>query len=330
MKKMLGIVLCAAIAALPLYAGGGSEGEKKVVIKLSDQVNEQNPHYKADDFFAKAVAEKSGGSIEVKVFPNSQLGNAREGLEGVLSGTLEMVKVTAAELSTYSPKFSVFSLPYVFTNKKEVFAALDGKVGDILKQELDNKGFKLVAFYDTGFRSIFNGKQPIKTMADMKGLKIRVINDPIMIETVNTLGGLATPLAYGELYMALKQGVVDGAEQPPVALYTMKFFEVSKFFSLTNHFYDLNLIVMSKAYYAKLSAKQQKAIDDAGKAVQDFERQLWGDYEKDVIGKIEAAGMPVNELDLAPFKQAVSHIVDKNKARVGADIIDAALSYSGK
>jgi len=331
MKKILGIALCAAIAAaFPLYAGGSSESEKKVVIKLSDQVNEQNPHYKADEFFAKTVAEKSGGSIEVKVFPNSQLGNAREGLEGVLSGTLEMVKVTAAELSTYSPKFSVFSLPYVFTNKKEVFAALDGKVGDILKQELDNKGFKLVAFYDTGFRSIFNSKQPIKTMADMKGLKIRVINDPIMIETVNTLGGLATPLAYGELYMALKQGVVDGAEQPPVALYTMKFFEVSKYFSLTNHFYDLNLVVMGKAYYEKLSAKQKKAIDEAGKAVQDFERQLWNEYEKDVIGKIEAAGMPVNELDLAPFKKAVAHIVDKSKARVGADIIDAALSYSGK
>ncbi len=331
-KKLTTALLCAAViaAGLPLYAGGGSEKEAKVVVKLSDQVNEQNPHYLADDYFAKTLAEKSGGSIEVKVFPNSQLGNAREGLEGVLSGTLEMVKVTAAELSTYSPKFSIFSLPYVFTSKTEVFAALDGKVGDILKQELANKGFKLVAFYDTGFRSIFNGKRPINSIADLKGLKIRVINDPIMIETVNTLGALATPLAYGELYMALKQGVVDGAEQPPVALYTMKFFEVSKYFSMTNHFYDLNLVVMSKAYYEKLSAAQQKAIDEAGKAVQDYERKLWGDYEKDVVGKIEAAGMPVNELDLAPFKTAVSAIIEKNKARVGADIIDAALSYSKK
>jgi tripartite ATP-independent transporter DctP family solute receptor len=314
-----------------LLAAGKSEAKtEKVIIKLSDQVNEQNPHYKAHEFFAKTVAEKSGGSVEVKIFPNSQLGNAREGLEGVLTGTIEAVKVTSGELSTYSPKFSVFSLPYIFTNKKEVFAALDGKVGEILKAELDKQGFKLIAFFDTGFRSIFNGKRPVKTIADLKGLKVRVINDPIMIETVNTLGALATPLAYGELYMALKQGVVDGAEQPPVALYSMKFYEVSKYFSLTNHFYDLNIVVMGKKYFEKLSPVQQKAIEEAGKEYQAFERQLWNEYEKDVIGKIEAAGMPVNELDLVPFKQAVMHIVEKNKSRVGQDVIDAALSYSVK
>lgn len=335
---MKGRSVCLVLVLVVLFTGtqsilaaGKAEAKvSKVLIKLSDQVNEQNPHYKAHEFFAKTVTEKSGGSIEVKIFPNSQLGNAREGLEGVLTGTLEAVKVTSGELSTYSPKFSVFSLPYIFTNKKEVFAALDGKVGGLLEEELDKQGFKLVAFYDTGFRSIFNGKRPINGIADLKGLKIRVINDPIMIETVNTLGALATPLAYGELYMALRQGVVDGAEQPPVALYTMKFYEVSKYFSLTNHFYDLNVVVMGKKFFEKLSPGQRKAILEAGKDTQDFERRLWNEHEKDVIGKITAAGMPVNELDLAPFKQAVMHIIEKNKSRVGQDVIDAALSYSGK
>lgn len=176
---------------LPMVARLSREDE----VLLSDQVNEQNPHYAAHEFFAKTVAENSGGSIEVKIFPNSQLGNARERLEGVLTGTVEAVKVTSGELSTYSPKFSVFSLPYIFTSKKEVFAALDGKVGDILRAEIDKQGFKLIAFFDTGFRSIFNGKRAINSVADLRGLKIRVINDPIMIETVNTLGALATPLA---------------------------------------------------------------------------------------------------------------------------------------
>ncbi|MFA6504810.1 MAG: TRAP transporter substrate-binding protein DctP, partial [Treponemataceae bacterium] len=178
-KKVVGILVAFAMVAMTsqvVFAGGKSDAAAKVVIKLSDQINEQNPHFKADEFFAKTVAEKSGGSVEVKVFPNSQLGNAREGLEGVLSGSLEAVKVSAAELSTYSSKFSVFSLPYVFTKKSEVFAALDGKVGEMLTKELENKGYKLLAFYDTGFRSIFNGKKPINSIADMKGLKIRVIN----------------------------------------------------------------------------------------------------------------------------------------------------------
>ncbi len=311
-----------------LFAAGG---DAKIVIKLSDQINDQNPHAIAHQFFAKTVAEKSGGSIEVKVFLNSQLGTAREGLEGVLTGTIEVVKVTSGELSTYSPKFSVFSLPYIFTEKSEVFAALDGKVGDILRKELENKGFKLIAFFDTGFRSVFNGKRPINSVADMKGLKIRVINDLIMIETFNTLGAMATPLAYGELYTALKQGVVDGAEQPPVALYTQKFQEVSKYFSLTNHFYDLNVVVMGKKFFdTKLSADQQKALMEAGKATENFERQLWTDYEKDIMGKLTAAGMTINQLDLTLFKQKVSQIIDKNKNRVGSDVIEAALSYSKK
>jgi tripartite ATP-independent transporter DctP family solute receptor len=332
MSKSKSVLLM--VLALAVLMGGpavGAAADKKVVIKLSDQVNEQNPHFKAHEFFAKTVAEKSGGSIEVKIFPNSQLGSAREGLEGVLSGTIQAVKVTSGELSTYSPKFLVFSLPYMFTNKREVFAALDGKLGAILTAELEKQGFKLVAFFDTGFRSVFNQKRPITTVADMKGLKIRVINDPVMIETINTLGALATPLPYGELYTALKQGVVDGAEQPPVALYTMKFYEVSKYFSLTNHFYDLNLVVMSKALFDRtLSPAQQKAVLEAGKATEQFERKLWNDYEQDVIAKIRATGMQVNELDLAPFKQAVAGIVEKNKARVGPDVIEAALSYAGK
>jgi TRAP-type transport system periplasmic protein len=322
------------VLALAVLAWGGVSAEaadQKVLIKLSDQVNEQNPHYKAHEFFAKTVAEKSGGSVEVKIFPNSQLGSAREGLEGALTGTIQAVKVTSGELSTYSPKFLVFSLPYIFTNKKEVFAALDGKLGDILRAELDKQGFQLVAFFDTGFRSIFNGKRPIKSVADLKGLKIRVINDPVMIETINTLGALATPLPYGELYTALKQGVVDGAEQPPVALYTMKFYEASKYFSLTNHFYDLNLVVMSKKFFdGTLSPAQQKAVLEAGKATEQFERNLWNEHEKDVISKLQAAGMLVNELDLTPFKQAAAAIVEKNKAKVGAEVVGTALSYAGK
>ncbi len=328
---LIAALLVLALGISGVSAGGKAEAKsEKIVMKLSDQVNEQNPHVKAHEFFARTVAEKSGGSIEVKVFPNSQLGSAREGLEGVLTGTVEAVKVASGELSTYSPKFSVFSLPYVFTSKNEVFAALDGKVGDILRAEIDRQGFKLLAFFDTGFRSIFNGKRPITSAADLKGLKIRVINDPIMIETINTFGALATPLAYGELYMALKQGVVDGAEQPPVALYSMKFYEVSKYFSLTNHFYDLNIVVMGKKLFDRMSPDQKKAVEDSAREYQNYERKLWNDYEKDVIGKIEAAGMPVNTLDLAPFKQAVMNIIEKNKNRVGQDIIDAALSYSGK
>ena len=333
MKKiMLVSVMLFCLLGATVFAGGGAEGDtqngEKLIIKLSDQANEENPHYKADVFFAEKVAEKTNGAVEVKVYPNSQLGNARETLEGTLTGTLEATKAAAGALTSFSPGFGVFSLPYIFTSKDEVFSALDGKLGDLLEAQLEETGFKILAYYDTGFRSVFNKKRPINNLSDLDGLKIRVINDPVMIDTFNSLGALATPLAYSELYSALKQGVVDGGEQPAVSLYTMKFYEVSDYFSLTNHFYDLNAVVMSKTLFDSLDPDIQDALVEAGKETQEYERKIWQEFEDGVISKIEDTGMKVNTLDLDPFKTAVKGVIDDNKDKIGVEVVDTALSYS--
>ena len=311
-----------------MFAQGAGESTKtqNLVLKFSDQVNEENPHMVANRQFADIV-NAAGVGLEVQVFPNSQLGTARESLEGMTSGTVEITKVSAGELNVFASEFSLFSLPYIFVSKDEVKNALEGEVGQILADSLRNSGFELLAFYDTGFRSIFNGKRPINKMSDLNSLKIRVINDPIMIETVNTLGGIGTPLAYSELYTALRQGVVDGAEQPAVALYAQKFYEVSKYYSLTNHFYDCNVVVMSKRVYDSLSAEQQKVIKDAAAKTQDFEWNLWAELEEEVFDNLRAEGMVINELDLQPFRAATSHIVNNNIDMVGEKIIKAANKY---
>jgi tripartite ATP-independent transporter DctP family solute receptor len=330
-KLMTALLILLCFGGYVIFAAGSSEASNeggKIIIKLSDQANEDNPHYAADIFFAEKVAEKTNGAVEVKVFPNSQLGNARETLEGTLTGTVEATKAAAGALTSFSPGFGVFSLPYVFTNKEQVFNALNGELGARLENQLEDTGFKVLAYYDTGFRSVFNKKRPINNLSDMSGLKIRVMNDPIMIDTFNSLGSLATPLAYSELYTGLKQGVVDGGEQPAVSLFTMKFFEVSDYFSLTNHFYDLNVVVMSKALFDSLEPNIQKALLEAGKETQEYERQVWQEFEDGVIAKIEGTGMKVNSLDLGPFKAAVDDVIDSNKDKIGADIVDIALSYS--
>jgi len=328
-KQRIGIcVLVLLVAFSPLFAQGASDSDqgKTLVLKFSDQVNEDNPHLKADRHFAELV-NAAGVGLDVQVFPNSQLGTARESLEGMNSGTVEITKVSAGELNVFAPEFSLFSLPYIFVSKNEVKSALEGEVGDILKSSVRDAGFELLAFYDTGFRSIFNGKRPVTSMEDLNGLKIRVINDPIMIETVNTLGGIATPLAYSELYTALRQGVVDGAEQPAVALYAQKFYEVSTYYSLTNHFYDCNVVVMSKKVYDSLTAEQQKIIKDAAAKTQEFEWDLWNELEKEVLNDLRAEGMIINELDLQSFRDATNFIVDKNSDMVGEEILKAARKY---
>ncbi len=332
MKKIKKIITFLILICTFLMIGGVAvmnAGQKPVIINLGDQVSRQNPHYHANKYFADWVKLKTSGQIVVKIFMDSLLGSAQENLEGLRLGSIEMAKTAAAPLSSLSLKFRLFNLPYVFTDKKDVFAALDGKIGDILRQDLEDQGLKLIAFYDTGFRSVFNQKKPIYKIEDIKDLRIRVMNHPIMIETFNSLGAKPVPLAYGELYAALKNGIVDGAEQPPAALYSMKFYEVSNYLSLTNHFYDLNVLMMSKKFFDNvLTPKQQQIVIEAGKATQAYERMLWQEYEDSAIKKIEATGMKVNALELSAFKQSVSNVIEKYREEIGDELVDVALSYS--
>lgn len=303
--------------------------QKTVVINLGDQVGRQNPHYHAHKYFADLVSQRTNGQIVVKIFMDSLLGSAQENLEGLRLGSLQMAKTAAAPVSSLSLKFRLFNLPYIFADKKEVFAALDGEIGDILRKDLEDHGLKLMAFYDTGFRSVFNHKKPIEKIEDIKDLRIRVMNHPIMIETFNSLGAKAIPLEYGELYAALQKGIVDGAEQPPAALFAMRFYEVSNYLSLTNHFYDLNVLMMSKKFFDEtLTPKQQEIVIEAGKATQTYERILWQEYEDAAIRKIEATGMKVNSLALSAFKQSVTNIIEKYREEIGVELVDLALSYS--
>ena len=326
-KFFFSVLLVLALVATGLFANGSSE-KSKVLLKFSDQVSEDNPHVQADNYFADLINQNESSDMEVQVFPNSQLGGARESLEGMQSGTIEIAKVSAAALSSFCPEFSIFSLPYVFVSKDEVKAALEGEVGEILQSSLNDAGFELLAYYDTGFRSIFNGKRPIESLEDLSGLKIRVMNDPIMIEAINTLGALATPIAYSELYSALKQGVVDGAEQPPVALFAQKFYEVSDYYSMTNHFYDLNVVIISKPVFDSLTDDQKEAIKTAAQETQKYEWELWNELEESVLGDLAAEGMKINELDLSDFRTAVKDIIYDNSDLVGKDIIDAAMKVT--
>ncbi len=304
---------------------------KKVVIKLSDQVNEDSIHVKAHRHFAKLVAEKSNGSVEIKVFPSSQLGNSRESIEGLQLGTVEAVKVAAGFMSTFVKEFGIFNLPYVFTDPQQVKRAVEGELGARLDEKLAAKNYKVLMYYDAGFRSIFNSVRPVNSMADLKGLKIRVMNDPLMMKAIDALGAMAVPMAYGELYNALQQKVVDGGENPPMNYYSMKFYEVAKYYSLTRHFYDLNMVVMSKSFFdKKLDADQQKALLEAAKETQEFEWKANDEFRSGIMETLKKVGVVISEPDLRPFQAAVKHLIEevKSKGDIDPELIDLALTYS--
>jgi len=227
-------------------AGGQQEsGEKgteaelsSLVIKLGHIADPSHPYAKGAEHFAQLVAEKSGGSIEVKVFPSSQLGGQKELIEGLVYGTVDMALVGTAVLGQFQPQVSVFDLPFLFKDREYAYKSLDS-VGMDIGKELEKNGIKLLGYMENGIRHLTNDIHEVVTPADMKGLKIRVMTNQIYIAMMKSLGASPTPMAFGELYSAMQQGVVDGQENPSAHIWTKRFFEVQKYASLTAHAYAI-------------------------------------------------------------------------------------------
>ena len=209
-----------------------AQTETTKTLRLGHGLDTQHPVHKAMVYFGERLQENSKGKLKLKIYPSAQLGGERECLELLQIGSLDITKVSAAVLENFIPEYKVFSIPYLFRDKAHRFSVLDGKVGTDLKTKGEKFKLRGLTFYDAGSRSFYTKQKPIHLPSDLKGLKIRVMKSNMSIAMVNQLGGAATPIAYGELYTALQQGVVDGAENNPPSFYTSKHYEVCKYYSI--------------------------------------------------------------------------------------------------
>ncbi|GAI05652.1 unnamed protein product, partial [marine sediment metagenome] len=191
-------------------------------------INPTKPYAIAGEYFAELVKEKTNGEVEIQVFPSSQLGNQRDLIEGLIFGTLDLTLTSTAVLGNFLPKIAIFDLPFLFRDVKHAYKALDS-IGMEIGKELEPKGIKLLAFFENGVRHLTNNVRPVRAPEDMKGLKIRVMEQKIYIEMMKALGANPTPMAFGELFTALQQGTVDGQENPVSHIWTKRFFEVQKY-----------------------------------------------------------------------------------------------------
>ena len=303
---LLALALCLLTPTAPAAAAA-------TVIRLGDTGTEQNPELLAHQFFAKRVSELTNGQVEVKIFMNAQLGGHTQMNEQVASGALEIAKTAAAFMSTYDKRLSIWSLPYSFPSLEKFYAAQDGKLGQAYGAMAEMYGFKLLAFYHAGTRDFYNKKGPIRTPDDLKrlGLRIRSMPDPVMIDTFNTLGAQATPLEANEVYNAIQQGVIDGAENSITWYLTMKHFEVAPYFSLTHHFYDVNPLFVSLRWFKQQTPEIQQALLQAGKETTPFERRAWADDEQKNYEKARAAGIKINDADIPAFQKAAKPVLEK-------------------
>ena len=215
-------------------------------------------------------------------------------LEAVVAGNLDMAKVSAGLLTGFVPEFGIFDLPYIFRDVNHMMKVINGPIGKQLAEKLESRNIKILFWMEQGTRSIYTTKKPVKSLDDLKGMKIRTIQSAIMADTISALGARPTPMPFGELYMALKSGVVDGAENSPDALWYSKQYEVTKYYSLTDHFITPVVFIMNKAKFDSLPKQYQEIITATSSDVQEWAGEMYSSVAAALLGKLKEAGMTDN------------------------------------
>ncbi len=281
-------------------------------LKLSHNQDRTHPVHKAMELMAKRTAELSGGNLKIRIYPNAELGNQRESLELVQNGSLAMAKSNAAELEAFAKAYGAYNMPYLFKDRDHFYKAMQSDVGREILASSKDKGFLGLTYYDAGARS-FYAKKPINSPADLKGLKVRVQPSPSALAMVTALGGSPTPLAYGELYTALQQGLIDAAENNLTALTLSRHGEVAKFYSEDEHTMIPDVLVISSKVWDKLSEKDRAAIQKAADESMLEMKKLWAESEKEERAKAEKMGVTFVQPDKGPFRDAVKGMYDDLK-----------------
>ncbi len=276
----------------------------ETVIKASTSTNPSHIYNQALYYMADIVKEKSNGEMEIKVFPSAQLGSERDAVEGLQLGTLEMTLTSTGPLGNFVPEVKLFNLPFLFKDRKEAYKILDGEIGQEIADLFVKVGIRSLGWYENGFRNVTNNVRSVKKPEDMKGLKIRVMEDSLFISTMKALGASPLPMAFGELYTALEQGTVDAQENPLAVIDSSRFQEVQKYLSMTGHFYSPAMLLVSEAFYQGLNAEQKEILKEAAKLAKDYERQLSIKADQTLEEKL-SKGMEIAHPDKEPFMKAV-------------------------
>ncbi len=325
-KKTAFMVLVLSV----FLAASFSLSEAKMIVKYGHVGPPIHPQHHGALAFAKYVTEKTNGEIEVQVFPLGQLGAERSMTEQVQAGTLHMTAVTAGVLANFVPEIGIIELPFVYPSREVAYRVLDDKdVKERFARFCEPKGFIFIGYTENEFRDMTNSKRPIRKPEDLKGLKIRVVESPLMIDTFKTLGANPTPLPFPEIYNALQQRVIDGQDNPLYTSILMKFTEVNKFATITNHILTECPTVVSKGFWASLTPEQQKIFREAAEVQIKVNREGNAKGRAEALEKAKAQKVEVVTLtpqERVAFQKALKPVYDKYKGIFGAEWYDFFLN----
>lgn len=283
-------------------------------IRFGHLNNPDHPNSFGVKKFAELVAQKSGGKLVVKEFPSNQLGTEQQQTSALQGGIQEMQAPATTSLVGHVKDYGVLDFPFTVTSYQQAFAMVDGPLGKALLDKLPEKGLIGLAYWDLGFRNVTNSKRPITRYEDLQGLKLRIIPNPVFLESFSALKAFPVPMSFSELYTALESKAVDGQENPFAVIRSNKFAEVQKYVSATNHVYGANIVLVSKKFWDKLSATEKKILQESAIEARDYQRRISMSAALKAVDELKAAGMQYNDISTAEidrFRQVVKPVIDK-------------------
>lgn len=325
MGKLMKTLLAGACATGLLLTGVASHADeiRERTLRFAFQNVKEHPQGQGAQKFADLLGEKSGGKIKVRLFPGGTLGGDVQTVSALQGGTLDITVLNSGILAAQAPDYAMLDFPFLFNNVEEAHAVIDGPVGQKLAAQLDSKGLVGLGYWDLGFRNLTNSKHPVTKLEDMQGLKIRVIQSPIYLETFSALGANPVPMAFPEVYTGLEQHTIDGQENPFTVIEGNKFYEVQKYLSVTGHIFNPQSLIISQKTWNRLNEDEKAMIRAAAAEAQTFQREVTA-AGMDKAKATLAAAMTVNEISPAEkdrLRERVKPVIDKFAKSLDGELV---------
>jgi TRAP-type transport system periplasmic protein len=326
-RTQYGLLGLISSSLLLFNAEGNAADIQERTIKLSYGTAADHPFGLGVKKFAEIVDQKSEGKITVRGYAEGQLGAEVPSISSAQGGILEMAVTSTSAAVGNVKEFALYDFPFLFGSEKEADALLDGPVGTQLLDKLPAKGLIGLCYWESGFRNVTNSKHPVQKLEDMEGLKIRTIQNPVFLDTINALGANAVPMPFTELYTALETGAVDGQEGPYTTILTSNIDEVQEYLSATRHIYGAVVVLVGKKFWDQLTGDEKQILQDSCKEARDYERSVTREMSPKSLVELQARGMVFNELapeEMARMRAKVQPVIDKHSQEVGEELVTQA------
>lgn len=303
------------LTGLLLLGAGCQSQTETTTIRLGHGLSTSHPVHQAMVHMSERVAEKSDGTMRIELYPSEQLGSERQLLELLQLGSLGMTKVSSAVLEGFSAPYKVFGLPYIFRSDEHRYAVMEGEVGREILLSSRDIWLRGLTFYDAGNRSFYTTDTPIREPSDLQGLKVRTMNSPVSVRMVNEMGASATPISFGELYTALQQGVVDGAENNAPSFHLTNHYELCNYYSLDKHTAPQDVLLISTHLWERLTSEQQTWLQEAADESAQYQKKLWKKSTQEALETVKEAGVEIIRPDKSKFVEAVQPVYEYYEQR---------------